>query len=128
MTSLPEKNRFDPPSAFAEKANSPSGKTDFAASTLRQLEKDFALQGISLSLPEKVPPYPELLDRIAKVLDRENSAGGEALIRLLYQIDTDESTIRDLLASTPAEHTLHALADQMVRRCLDKVVTRRKYS
>lgn len=128
MTSLPEKGRFDPPAAFVERKISPSGKTDFAKATLRQLEKDFALQGLEINLPEEVPPYGELLDTIAGFLDIEQIAGSEVLIRLLYQLDMDESKMRILIAETPAEHTLHALADQMVQRCLDKVVTRRKYS
>ncbi|MCA1752689.1 MAG: hypothetical protein ABR572_10010 [Cryomorphaceae bacterium] len=128
MTSFPEKSRFDPPAVFAEREKIPQEKNDFATATLRQLEKDFALQGLQITLPEAVPPYGELLDMIADFLDREQIAGSKVLIRLLYQLDMDEAKMRALLAETPAENTLHALADQMVRRCLAKVITRAKFS
>jgi hypothetical protein len=61
-------------------------------------------------------------------MDREQLAGSKVLIRLLYQLDMDESKMRTLLAETPADFTLHALADQMVRRCLAKVIYRAKFS
>jgi len=119
---------FEPPAPFTEDGVTAADNLRLAEATLRQLEKDFALQGIALDLPKKLPSYPDLLERIAGTLNRENRVNGERLIRLLYQMDIDEAKMRILIAETPAEYTLQALANRMVRRCLEKVITRRRFS
>lgn len=131
--SLPEKSHFSPPALFRpEEEGVPAGglpeKQDLAKAVLRQLEKDFALQGMQLTLPESVPPYGKLLDTLAQYMQTVQIDRGETLARLLYQIDLDEKKVRKLLADAAPEYTLHTLAHEMVQRCCEKVVMRAKFS
>lgn len=131
--SLPENSHFSPPALFRqERGSEPQGalpkKQDLAKAVLRQLEKDFALQGMSVVLPESVPPYGKLLELLAEHLHSAEIDRGDKLARLLYQIDLDERKVRKLLADAAPEHTLRALAHEMVHRCCAKVVMRAKFS
>lgn len=130
--SLPENSPYSPPALFSRKAAvsgaSLQEKNDLAKAVLRQLEKDFSLQGMPLILPESVPPYGKLLDLLADHLHSEGIDRGDKLARLLYQIDLDEGKMRALLADAPPEQTLHSLAHEMVHRCCEKVVMRAKFS
>lgn len=119
MTYLPEKGRLSLAAPFAEKA-------ELGKATMRQLEKDFHLQGLTLQLPEEVPVYPALLEMVAESL-REQDVLHKSLPRLLYQLDIDEGHIRAVIANAKPDDIHHLLAHEMLVRCFTKVLFREKH-
>lgn len=120
MTYLPEKGRVPYPVPFSE-------KPELGVATLRQIEKDFALQGIQLHLPESPPPYAELLQVLADFLRKQDLMHGPQLAGLLYQLDLDEEALRIKIARTSPEQMHHMVAHEMLARCFAKVLFRAQY-
>lgn len=117
MTTDPDPGRFAPPAFFSD-------NHDWPEQTLRQLEKDFQLQGFRLRLPEKCPEYPQLLDLLEGFMKEENLLHSNRLSGLLYQIDVSEKTARQRIESTGPEVMHRALAHEIVKRSFQKIYWR----
>jgi hypothetical protein len=121
MSYLPEKGAPHYPSAFGE-------KPELGKATLRQLEKDFALQGMLLTLPASPPPYAGLLALLAAFLRKHDLLHSPLLARILYQLDMDEAQMHQKIAHTPPDEMYHMTAHEMLMRCFAKVLFRQRYS
>jgi hypothetical protein len=118
MENSPKKSSFLPPAEFEA----------LRQKTLRQIEKDFGLQGIDLQIDNDDLPYGELVKFISKNLEDLQILGSSKLQPLLYQLDISEQFIRkEILAKAAKEHSA-LLADAIIKRCFAKVVYRKKYS
>lgn len=121
MTYLPEKGHLPYLAPFG-------AKPELGVATLRQMEKDFALQGVELSLPNALPPYAELLNGLADFLRKHDILHGPSLAGLLYQLDINEGNMRQKIADTPPGQMYHMVAHEMLARCFAKVLFRSQYS
>ncbi|MGB6036987.1 MAG: hypothetical protein WBG42_12015 [Cryomorphaceae bacterium] len=117
--------------------NTPSEKGSFLApaefeslrqQTLRQIEKDFGLQGIEVFLPNEEISYAELVRGLSEKLTDLEILHSHKLQALLYQLDISEQFVREeILAKAEGVHSA-LLADAIIKRCFAKVVFRKKYS
>lgn len=97
-----------------------------AEETLRQVEKDFALHGISLLLNINDSQYPKIVHELARKLEEIQFIENPKMAGILYQIDLNE---RDLSASIQTLNPLNTykfLADRILKRCFEKVYWRHK--
>lgn len=93
--------------------------------TLRQVKKDFALQGIeletdSLNIEELVYSFSSLLDQLEFLHNPK-------LPSLLYQLDLKEAEISHKLTTSKPELTYKVLSESILKRCFEKVMWRRKF-
>jgi len=93
---------------------------------LRQIEKDFMLQGIPFSFPEKAINREEIITVLAKYLQTSQLISGQKLPGLLYQLDISENEIAKLAINTPNSHWAETLAEIILFRCFTKVYWRQK--
>lgn len=120
---------------YGSQANDPFGAeadlrkvgAPLGEATLRQLEKDFLLQGLHLQLPECPPSYELLMAIMTDFLEKEDVLHSDSLARVLYQMDLSEADIRAKIAQTDPAQITTAIADAMVRRCFAKVLLRHTY-
>lgn len=96
--------------------------------TLRQIEKDFALQGIEIQIEDKAMLYGELVKIISKSLEDLELLGSSRIQPLLYQLDISEKFIKEEVLAKASEQHSALLADAIIKRCFAKVVYRKKYS
>jgi len=93
--------------------------------TLRQVQKDFALQGESLDL-EKYPTS-SLIASFASILKGLDFIHSPKFAALLYQLDLKEAEISLKLRSSSPEATYNVLSESILKRCFEKVMWRRKF-
>lgn len=118
MENSPKKSAFIAPAQF----------DSLRDQTLRQIEKDFALQGIEIEIHGGSLPFGELVGRLAKNLDDLGVTSSPKLQPLLYQLDISEQFVREeIFAAAEKSHT-SLLADAIIKRCFAKVLFRKKYS
>lgn len=117
MSDLPSEYKPRPPENWVS-------KTHLIEKTLHQVEKDFALQGFSLSLNTEADRYPILVSLLAQKIEVLDLAHTGNLPALLYQIDLPEKELRQILPNTSADLFYLVLADAIIRRCFQKVITR----
>jgi hypothetical protein len=113
---LPEK-AFDAPAFYGEDDH-------FASSVMRQIEKDFRLQGIDLILPESVPSYVELVGIVEEHLRHSELLHSPKFVGLLYQLDLSESKMRNLIKNTTPDGIHLSIAYEIVKRCAAKIYWR----
>ncbi len=97
---------------------------DMIGKTLAQVEKDFALQGLQLSLKTDARAYPEIVHLLAQKMESLDLVHNAKLAAVLYQIDLSEKELRHELPETAADRLYFVLADKVIRRCFQKVWTR----
>jgi len=93
--------------------------------TIRQLKKDFALQGIELETD--MLPRTGLVYSFSVLLDDMEFLHDSRLPALLYQLDLKESEISYKLTSSKPEESYKVLAESILKRCFEKVMWRRKF-
>lgn len=98
----------------------------FAKDTLQQVEKDFALQGVILNLNYDNFHYREIIQNLAEVLENITFLNNRSLSGVLYQTDVDESELLFSLSQVKPADIYLFLADQILRRCFEKVYWRYK--
>jgi hypothetical protein len=117
--------------------NTPSEKSSFLAPaefenlrqrTMRQIEKDFGLQGIEIVMSDEEQTYAELVQRLSEKLIGLELLGSNKLQALLYQLDISEQFVREEIFTKPKETHSAFLADAIIKRCFAKVIYRKKYS
>jgi len=118
MENSPQKSSFSAPAEFGS----------LRQKTLKQIEKDFALQGIEIQIEDNALPYDELVKILSKNIDDLELLGSSRIQPLLYQLDISEKFIREEVLAKVSEQQSTLLADAIVRRCFAKVIYRKKYS
>lgn len=101
-------------------------KDVFAEETLRQIEKDFALQGVPLKLNVDQLHYRELIKKLAGTLESMTFLNNRSLSRVLYQTDVNEEELLFSLSRVEPADIYLFLADRILRRCFEKVYWRYK--
>lgn len=118
MTYLPT----DSGSGLPEKWND---HPDLIDKTLAQVEKDFALQGLSLSLKMDSRDYSEIVAFLAEKMESLDLVHSGKLTSILYQIDLSEKELRKELPNSSPEQLYFVLAEKVIKRCFQKVWTRK---
>jgi hypothetical protein len=113
--------------AAIERSFSPSEFEELRAKTLEQVEKDFALQGVSIQLTKDDRPYEELVDSLAVQMEESGVFHGSKLSALLYQLDVSEAYVMEAILPLPESEKLKRLSDVVIKRCFAKVFYRKKY-
>lgn len=93
--------------------------------TIRQLKKDFALQGIELETNKLLKAG--LVYSFSVLLEEMEFLHDSRLPALLYQLDLKESEISYKLTSSKPEASYKVLAESILKRCFEKVMWRRKF-
>lgn len=65
-----------------------------------------------------------LAKRIAEMIDHEF----DNFVNSLYRMDIDEAKVKKVLAKQPFSEALEEVADMIIKRQLQKVITRKQYS
>jgi hypothetical protein len=93
---------------------------------VKQLEKDFALSGISIDLPNNVQPST-MWKNVLKTLNELLKNDPELLRNLLYRIDLNENKVQTIVLENKEKDFLHILAQQLILREIQKVLNRLKH-
>lgn len=93
--------------------------------TLKQVKKDFALQGIYLETEGL--QRADLIQSFADILEDLEFLHDPKLPALLYQLDLKETEISFKLTSSKPEFAYKVLSTSVLKRCFEKVMWRRKF-
>jgi hypothetical protein len=94
--------------------------------TARQVAKDLRLAPFEISFEADAPaPYEQMMQFVLPAITELFSGQAQKLQQTIYQVDLSESRFR---AALRAENPSLALADEILKRLLQKVVIRRLYS
>lgn len=94
--------------------------------TLRQIEKDFALQAIPIDLRSFEGSHETFLCHFTRVLDTMQLIHHPRFISVLYQIDLREKDISERLKNSTTDKIYSELAHAITERCFEKVCWRQK--
>jgi len=65
-----------------------------------------------------------LAKRLAEMIDHEF----DNFVNALYRIDIDEAKVKKVLAKQPFSHALEEVAELIINRQIQKIITRKQYS
>lgn len=93
-----------------------------------QLAKDFAQANFPSDFVIALEPdYHHILEKIANELLRSENKAGFNVMTLLYRIDISEAQLKKYLAEHNDKDHLYVIAELIVKRVLQKVVTKHYY-
>ncbi len=98
-----------------------NSEEDMARESLRQIEKDFALQGVSISLDFPLKNYDFVVREIAEKFDGLDLVHLARFPAIAYQIDLNESELKLAMARSEPSETYEILAALILKRCFKKV-------
>ena len=101
-------------------------KRDVLGQLVRQLEKDFALSGVSKDFSEATEPvkmWQVVLSALHDLLKNDP----ESLRNLLYRVDVNEGSVNALVTDKEASTFLIELTRQVIVRELQKIINRMNY-
>lgn len=101
-------------------------RAEMARETTLQVQKDFALHGLNISLENATKAYPDLVKSLAEKLDKMRFIEHLKLPAILYQIDLNEREMVLNLQNLNPQETYFFLADRILKRCFEKVYWRHK--
>ncbi|HXC07205.1 MAG TPA: hypothetical protein VNZ86_20735 [Bacteroidia bacterium] len=114
---------------FLPESGSEAEKQALLQAVMDQLIKDFGRFGLEIVQPPPgKDPYTALLSQIAPCIENALRNNDVLLTGILYSIDLNEGQVRKALASQPDRAYHLVLTDLILKRELQKVVLRRKYS
>ncbi len=94
-----------------------------------QLHKDFESCGLSTDFITQLPRlFLDLRQSIETEIKHIAKTSNSALYNLLYRIDISEVQIKNYLATNPALSYECALAELMIKRILQKVIFKKRFS
>ena len=97
--------------------------------TAEQVMKDFGVMGLEIKFcGDPFRAYEELKEQISPVLFELFQRDRSRFQSLLYRIDLSESRFRKLLGESSMHHFSNDLADMILQREFQKVLTRRFFS
>ncbi len=117
MSKTPEKRPLIPPDSFE----------DFKEATFKQIEKDFGLQGITITLSRECLTYLDILKSLAKQLEELELLTHPNFHSLLYQLDISESFVFERISPKKGPEAIIHLADSIIKRCFAKVWYRQRF-
>lgn len=95
----------------------------------QQLRKDFEESGAEAQFTMDLPSdFGQLLECIARQLARIDKHSSSMLLNLLYRIDVNEKTFKLQNELNDGQNLYHAMAEQIIKRILQKVVLKKKFS
>ena len=107
--------------------NQLSSKDLFAAFKM-QLTKDFEQSNFPADFVEALEPnYYSIHEKIASELQRNEKRTGFTLMSLLYRIDISEAQLKKYLKANKNENHFNIIAELIIKRVLQKVVTKQYY-
>ncbi|MDA0196488.1 MAG: hypothetical protein O2887_15605 [Bacteroidetes bacterium] len=71
--------------------------------------------------------YDSVLNALTKAIKNYLDSDLNNLLNILYRIDINESEVKKILTTAPPEEMAKQLAEKILRRELQKVLTRQKY-
>lgn len=95
----------------------------FREETLRQIEKDFALSGFPMELPDSLTDWVSVVDHLGRWMESHRLLQHSKLPTLLYQLDLP---LDDRVAAAVSPY--RALAQLILLRCAEKTHLRHKLS
>jgi len=94
--------------------------------TARQVAKDLRLAPFEISFEENSPsPYEQMMQNVLPAITELLNGNAQKLQQTIYQVDLSETRFRGALRT---ENPALTLADEILKRLLQKVVIRRLYS
>lgn len=99
--------------------------SDQVTQTVKLLQKDFSLD--QESLPESVSSIDELKKRLIPVINFLLNKDMSRLLNALYRIDISETKVKEVLTESPPDNIGADLAELIIEREQQKVMTRLKY-
>src|SRR5436189_6250842 len=97
--------------------------------TAEQVIKDFEIFGHELKFSgNEFTAYDELKNQIAPLLLKLYQNNTSAFQSLLYRVDISEKKFRDLLENNSGENFSEQLAEAVIQREFQKVLTRKFFS
>ena len=107
---------------------SPAEFESLKEQTLLQIEKDFLLQGIDLSIDKRQGIYLEIVAELAFKTSKLDLINSQAGTGIFYQLDISERFIVEEVLSKKGIEQYEILADAIIKRCFAKVIYRKKFS
>ncbi len=93
-----------------------------------QLVKDFEQSNFPSDFVAALEPnYSSILEKIADELQRNEKRTGFTIMSLLYRIDISEAQLKKYLTEHKSENHFHVIAELIIKRVLQKVVTKQYY-
>ncbi len=89
--------------------------------TLEQVEKDFRLQGLDISLTKGKREYPELVSELVDLMESLDLLNHDKFAGLLYQLDISEKKMISRLHRSNPENIYAMVAHEIIKRCFEKV-------
>ncbi len=89
--------------------------------TLEQVEKDFRLQGINISLTKGKRDYAILVQEVVEVMRSVDLINHDKFAGLLYQLDLSEKKMISKLHRSSPENIYQTVAHEIIKRCFEKV-------
>ena len=93
-----------------------------------QLAKDFEQANFPADFANALEPNYNLIHAtIADELQRNEKRPGFTIMPLLYRIDISETQLKKYLTEHASENQFHVIAELIIKRVLQKVVTKHYY-
>lgn len=93
-----------------------------------QLAKDFEQSNFPFDFVGTLEPnYNSIHEKIAFELQRNEKRTGFTLMSLLYRIDISEAQLKKYLVEHKSENHFNVIAELIIKRVLQKVVTKQYY-
>ena len=94
----------------------------------RQLAKDFEQSNFPFDFVAALEPiYNTIHEKIAGELQRNEKKTGFTVMSLLYRIDISEAQLQKYLSEHQNENHFNVIAELIIKRVLQKVVTKQYY-
>ena len=94
----------------------------------RQLRKDFEGAGIHAESLSPLLGDPAAVRGLLKRIVERLAESGDGLQRLLYRVDVSEAQLREYSRKYPSLTFVETVAELLIRRTLQKVILRKKFS
>ena len=88
----------------------------------------FEIEGSAEKLPQEDDPFAVLRSILAQKIRYWIDRDIDKLKQALYRIDVNERQVKEVLATEPLDEAVEHIADLIIKRQLEKVETRKKYS
>lgn len=102
-------------------------RAQIVADTLGQIEKDFMMQGLEISLNSQSVQYGDIHNLLVSQLEQIKLIEDYRLPALLYQLDLDQADISMKLRSSNPSNIYDVLAQNIIKRCFEKVCWRHQF-
>ncbi len=97
--------------------------------TAEQVKKDFEIFGHEIKFSgNEFTAYEELKNQLAPLLLKLYQSNSSAFQSLLYRVDISEKKFRELIENTSKENFAEQLAEAVIQREFQKVLTRKFFS